>query len=86
GFTSDERESFTRILDAGFVDTFRHFNPGKAEAYSWWSVRGDSRARNVGWRLDYFCVSQGFMGQVAQSSILTDVHGSDHCPVELVTH
>ena len=84
GFTNQERESFTNILDQGFVDTYRHFCPDKAEAYSWWSARGDARARNVGWRLDYFCVSEGILGRVDASNILADVHGSDHCPVELV--
>lgn len=84
GFTNEERESFTGILGQGFVDTYRHFSPDKAQVYSFWSARGGARERNVGWRLDYFCVSESFMGRVEASNILTDVHGSDHCPVELL--
>ena len=84
GFTNEERDSFTQILGRGFVDTFRHFNPTLKDAYSWWSLMGDARSRNVGWRLDYFCVSESFMPQVRESNILNQIHGSDHCPVELV--
>ncbi|MBR9707620.1 MAG: exodeoxyribonuclease III, partial [Candidatus Diapherotrites archaeon] len=83
GFTEEERDSFTKILEDGFVDSFRYFNkePGQ---YSWWGYWRNLRARNIGWRLDYFCVSQNFISQVNKSTILSDVMGSDHCPVELV--
>ena len=84
GFTNQERESFSEILSAGFVDTFRHFFPDATEKYSWWSYMGGARARNVGWRLDYFVVSQSFLDRVDSSQILPEVMGSDHCPVELV--
>ncbi len=83
GFTPQERESFTETLEAGFIDTFRHFNPDATEQYSWWSMRSNSRARNVGWRLDYFCVSESLIGRVADARIRQDIHGSDHCPVEI---
>jgi exodeoxyribonuclease-3 len=83
GFTSEERESFTNILSHGFIDTYRHFNPDRKEAYSFWSARGGARERNVGWRLDYFCVSEVFMSQVSAAEIHTDIMGSDHCPVSL---
>lgn len=81
GFSDEERASFTNLLEAGFTDTFRHFYPDKTEAYSWWSFRAQSRARNVGWRLDYFGVSDNFIDRVKSASILSDTHGSDHCPV-----
>lgn len=84
GFTDEERESFSALLQAGFVDTFRHFSPDATAQYSWWSYRGGARARNVGWRLDYFLVSQGFLPRVSSSVICPQVLGSDHCPVELV--
>lgn len=84
GFTNEERESFTNILAQGFVDTFRHFNPDQKDIYSFWSAMGGARSRNVGWRLDYFCVSESLMERVEASNILTQVMGSDHCPVELV--
>ena len=83
GFSDEERESFTRLLDAGFIDTFRHHHPDTAEAYSWWSYRGGARARNVGWRIDYFGVSTHFIDRVSNASILPHVHGSDHCPVAI---
>ena len=84
GFTNEERDSFTNILSAGFVDTFRHFYPDATQKYSWWSYMGGARARNVGWRLDYFVVSQSVLDRVESSEILADVLGSDHCPVALV--
>ncbi len=83
GFSDEERESFGKLLDAGFTDTFRHLHPDKADAYSWWSYRAGARQRNVGWRIDYFGVSNGFMPRVAEASILPHVHGSDHCPVAI---
>ena len=83
GFSDEERAGFDDILSAGFVDTFRHFHPDEPDHYSWWSYRGGARAKNVGWRLDYFCVTGSLMGQVKSASILSDVMGSDHCPVLL---
>lgn len=83
GFSDEERAGFDDIVAAGFVDTFRHFHPDEPEHYSWWSYRGGARAKNVGWRIDYFCVSQSFMDRVDSSIILPDVMGSDHCPVQL---
>jgi len=81
GFSDEERASMTRLLENGFVDTFRHFYPDKTEAYSWWSYIGGARSRNAGWRIDYFLVSERFIGNVKDSYILSDVLGSDHCPV-----
>lgn len=83
GFSDEERESFGKLLDAGFTDTFRHLHPDTADAYSWWSYRAGARQRNVGWRIDYFGVSNGFMPRVAGASILPHIHGSDHCPVAI---
>lgn len=83
GFSNEEREGFDQIVSAGFIDTFRHFYPEKTEAYSWWSYRGGARTKNVGWRIDYFCVSNSFIEQVSSANILADVLGSDHCPVEI---
>ncbi len=82
GYLPEEREAMTQFLKAGHVDTFRHFtkDPGH---YTWWSYRGGARERNVGWRLDYHCVSKDFMPHVKQSIILPDVTGSDHCPVSM---
>ncbi|MCH2063367.1 MAG: exodeoxyribonuclease III [Roseibacillus sp.] len=84
GFSDEERESFSETLAAGFTDTFRHFHPDTTEAYSWWSFRAQSRERNVGWRLDYFGVSDSFIDQIKSASIYPDIHGSDHCPVGIV--
>ncbi len=83
GFSPEERAGFDSILAAGFTDTFRHFYPDLTEAYSWWSYRGGARGKNVGWRLDYFCVSSTIMDKVTKAEILSDVLGSDHCPVLL---
>lgn len=83
GFSDEERESFGRLLDSGFTDSYRHFFPGQEAAYSWWSYRAGARQRNVGWRIDYFGVSTPFMSRVASAGILPHVHGSDHCPVAL---
>ena len=81
GFSDEERASFGKLLDAGFTDTFRHFHPDKAAAYSWWSYRAGARQKNVGWRIDYFGVSNSFAGRLKDAEILPHVHGSDHCPV-----
>lgn len=81
GFTDEEREKFTLLLEAGFVDTFRHFHPNLEGAYSWWSYRFQARAKNAGWRIDYFLVSERLRPQLQAASIHSDIHGSDHCPV-----
>ncbi|MBQ4559681.1 MAG: exodeoxyribonuclease III [Tyzzerella sp.] len=83
GFTDEERGKFSEVLTAGFVDTFRHFYPELEGAYSWWSYRMNARARNAGWRIDYFCVSECLKDRLEDAKILTDVMGSDHCPVQL---
>ncbi len=84
GFTDEERNKFTELLGAGFVDTYRYFNPDKEGAYSWWSYRFNARANNAGWRIDYFVVSERLKDRLEDAGIHTEVHGSDHCPVELV--
>lgn len=83
GFSDEERESFTRLLDAGFTDTFRARFPELAGAYSWWSYRFRARQNNAGWRIDYFLVSNDVTERITGASILSEVMGSDHCPVEL---
>ena len=83
GFTDKEREKFTRLLDSGFVDTYRYFNPDKEGVYSWWSYMFKAREKNAGWRIDYFCVSDGLKGKLISADIHTEVLGSDHCPVEV---
>ena len=82
GFLPEEREALSRWLESGFVDSFRALHPDK-EAYSWWTYRANARARNVGWRLDYLLVDEALMPLVQGASILGEVQGSDHCPVEL---
>jgi exodeoxyribonuclease-3 len=82
GFTTEEREGIDKILQAGFVDTFRLFTKGNGH-YTWWSHFANSRARNVGWRIDYFFVSSGLKNKVKKAGILPKVMGSDHCPVTL---
>ena len=82
GFTDQEREKMTQLLNSGFVDTFRTLHPND-EVYSWWSYRFQARQKNTGWRIDYFIVSQRLMPQVTNAAIHTDIMGSDHCPVEL---
>ena len=83
GFTDEERGKFTDLLAAGFVDTFRYFYPDAEGIYSWWSYRFSARAKNAGWRIDYFCVSECLKDRLADAKILTEVMGSDHCPIEL---
>ena len=83
GFTDEEREKFSQLLDAGFVDTFRYFYPEQEGIYSWWSYRFKAREKNAGWRIDYFCVSESLKDRLKDAEILTDVMGSDHCPVVL---
>ncbi|MEZ3605796.1 exodeoxyribonuclease III [Bacillus subtilis] len=84
GFSDQEREAFTRFLEAGFVDSFRHVYPDLEGAYSWWSYRAGARDRNIGWRIEYFVVSESLKEQIEDASISADVMGSDHCPVELI--
>lgn len=84
GFTDEEREQFTKLLDAGFIDTYRHFYPDQTEVYSWWSYRFKAREKNAGWRIDYWLCSQRLLPQLLSAHIHTDIMGSDHCPVEVV--
>ena len=84
GFTPEERAKFSALLEAGFVDTFRHFYPDKEHAYSWWSYRGKARQNNTGWRIDYFCTSERLRDQLIDAKIHMNILGSDHCPVELL--
>ena len=83
GFSDEEREKMTRLLEAGFVDTFRYINGDVTDRYSWWSYRFHAREKNVGWRIDYFIVSQRLADKVRAADIRSEVYGSDHCPVLL---
>lgn len=83
GFTDEERGKMTELLNAGFADTFRRLNPELTGAYSWWSYRFRAREKNAGWRIDYFLVSERLMPRVLDARILSDVFGSDHCPILL---
>ena len=83
GFTDEERQKFTDLLNAGFVDTFRYFYPEQTGIYSWWSYRFKAREKNAGWRIDYFIVSEALKDLLQDAKIHTDILGSDHCPVEL---
>ncbi|MBR6976907.1 MAG: exodeoxyribonuclease III, partial [Lachnospiraceae bacterium] len=83
GFTDEERGKFTELLAAGFTDTFRYLHPDEVK-YSWWSFRGNARANNTGWRIDYFVVSDALRERLKAAVILNEVYGSDHCPVGLV--
>ena len=83
GFTDEERNCMTRLLENGFTDSFRHFYPDQEQIYSWWSYRFKAREKNSGWRIDYFIVSDRFVSNLKDAKIHTDIFGSDHCPVEL---
>ena len=83
GFTDEERRKFTRLLEAGFTDTWRHFHPALGGVYSWWSYRFQARQKNIGWRIDYFLASNRLLPYLTDAKIHTDLLGSDHCPVEL---
>ncbi|EEB10253.1 Recombination repair protein, putative [Pediculus humanus corporis] len=83
GFTQEERDGFTKLLNAGFIDTFRKLYPNKEGAYTYWNYIGNARSRNAGWRLDYFVVSERIMSTVCDSVIRKEVYGSDHCPITL---
>ncbi|MCL2362453.1 MAG: exodeoxyribonuclease III [Defluviitaleaceae bacterium] len=84
GFTPEERAKMTELLASGYIDTFRHLYPDKKEAYSWWSYMGQARDRNVGWRIDYFLVSESLGSKIKEATIHPQVFGSDHCPVGLM--
>ena len=83
GFTDEERNKMTELLNAGFTDTFRYLYPEKQDAYSWWSYMGRAREKNIGWRIDYFIVSNDIKDKITDAIIHSDIMGSDHCPVEL---
>ena len=83
GFTDEERQKFSRLLEAGFTDTFRYFYPDRENIYSWWSYRFKAREKNAGWRIDYFLASASLNDKLAGAAIHTEIYGSDHCPVEL---
>ncbi len=83
GFTREERDKMTALLDAGFIDTFRYFYPEQTGAYSWWSYMFHAREKNAGWRIDYWIVSQALEGRLRGAAIHPEIFGSDHCPVEL---
>jgi exodeoxyribonuclease-3 len=82
GFTYEERGKFTELLEAGFIDIFRHYNPDTIK-YTWWSFMGNARAKNIGWRIDYFVCSKDFINKVKNPQIHDDVMGSDHCPISV---
>lgn len=84
GFTDEERGKMTELLNAGFIDTWRYFNPEVRDKYSWWSYRFHAREKNAGWRIDYFIVSESLRDRLSSAEIHTEIMGSDHCPVELV--
>lgn len=84
GFTPQERDKMTLLLETGFCDFYRHLNPDKSDAYTWWSYMGNARERNIGWRIDYFLGSNRLTDAVKDAFILPEVYGSDHCPVGLV--
>ena len=84
GFTDEERAKMTELLNAGFIDTFRYLYPDKTDAYSWWSYMGRAREKNIGWRIDYFIVSESIKDKIKDAIIYPEVMGSDHCPVGLI--
>ncbi len=84
GFTDQEREKMTLLLESGFTDTFRFLHPDEKDIYSWWSYRFKAREKNTGWRIDYFITSNSLQPRIKSASIHTDIFGSDHCPVEVV--
>ncbi|WP_448821814.1 exodeoxyribonuclease III [Cetobacterium sp.] len=84
GFTIEERNKFTQLLESGFVDSFRYLHPNVIDAYSWWSYRFNARKNNAGWRIDYFIVSNKIKDKIVEANIHNEILGSDHCPVELI--
>ena len=83
GFTIEERTKFSKLLASGFIDTYRYLNPDKSEAYTWWSYMRQARKRNIGWRIDYFCLSEKLINNLVAAAIYQDVLGSDHCPISI---
>jgi exodeoxyribonuclease-3 len=83
GFSDEERACFTKVLESGYVDSFRHLYPDRTDAYTWWSYMFKAREKNVGWRIDYFVVSDKLETRIKEADILSEISGSDHCPVEL---
>ena len=83
GFTDEEREKMTELLKSGFIDTFRYLYPDKTDSYTWWSYMGKAREKNVGWRIDYFIVSDRIKDKIQDAIIYPEIFGSDHCPVGL---
>ena len=83
GFSDEERGKFTKLLDEGFIDTWRFLHPTTTEVYSWWSYRARARANNTGWRIDYFLISEALRERLQMAHIWTEVMGSDHCPVSI---
>lgn len=83
GFTDEERNKMTELLNAGFIDTYRYLYPEKEEAYTWWSYMRQAREKNIGWRIDYFIVSDSLKTKINDAKIYSDILGSDHCPIEL---
>ncbi|ABO34896.1 exodeoxyribonuclease III Xth [Methanococcus maripaludis C5] len=83
GFTPEERKGFDNIVNSGFLDTFREFNK-EPDNYSWWSYRFNARARNIGWRIDYFCISESLRNNLKDAFIMSEIMGSDHCPVGII--
>lgn len=81
GFTKQERTKFSKLLDSGFIDSYRHFYPDKTDAYTWWSYMGNARAKNIGWRIDYFLLSTALADNLKGAEIFSEILGSDHCPV-----
>ena len=84
GFTDEERAKMSELLSAGFTDSYRCLHPDETGVYSWWSYRFHARENNAGWRIDYFITSDSIRDKIKSTGILTDIYGSDHCPVELV--
>jgi exodeoxyribonuclease-3 len=83
GFTTEEREKFSELLESGFIDSFRHQHPNEKDCYTWWSYIKNVREKNIGWRIDYFLVSKEYIQQIKNTTIYKDVLGSDHCPIGL---
>ena len=81
GFTIEERNKISKLLDSGFIDSFRHIYPNKTDAYTWWSYMSRAREKNIGWRIDYFLLSNDLAPLLKDAFIYSDIHGSDHCPV-----
>ncbi|MBM3231861.1 exodeoxyribonuclease III [Candidatus Pacearchaeota archaeon] len=83
GFTPEERASFDNYISHGFIDSFRHFNPNAKDSYTWWSPMHNARSKNIGWRIDYFCISNSLKSNLTSAHILKEINGSDHCPISI---